>query len=51
VERVVLNALVNAAALPPDVRAFGDFFGIVFRHGESSIGEADPPALHLRLDR
>jgi len=44
VERVVLNALANNAAQPPDVRAFGDFLGIVF-------GEADPPALHFRLDR
>jgi hypothetical protein len=36
VERVVLNPLQEAAALPPDVRAFGDHTSIVFR-------EADPP--------
>jgi hypothetical protein len=35
VERVLLNALAK--------RAFGDLFVIVFRPGESSIGEADPP--------
>ena len=33
-ERVVLNAL--GCGLPPDIRAFGDYAGIVF-------GEADPP--------
>jgi|GEM_PF-4425123 len=26
-----------------DIQAFGEFDGIVFRHGESQIGEADPP--------
>ena len=36
VERVVLNALQETAALPPDVCAFGDHTSIVFR-------EADPP--------
>jgi hypothetical protein len=36
VERVVLNALQKIAALPPDIRAFGDQIPIVFR-------EADPP--------
>jgi hypothetical protein len=37
VERVVLNALPTvAAALPPDISAFGDCSAIVF-------GEADPP--------
>jgi len=37
VERVVLNALANGtAALPPNFRAFGDFFSIAF-------GEVDPP--------
>jgi hypothetical protein len=34
VKRVVLNAL--GFGLPPDIRAFGDYAGIVF-------GEADPP--------
>jgi hypothetical protein len=45
VERVVLNALAAYAALAAGFNpsAFGGFFGIVFRHGESSIGEADPP--------
>jgi hypothetical protein len=50
VERVVLNALANNAVLSPDFRssAFGTGFwpsaiDIVFRHGESPIGEADPP--------
>jgi hypothetical protein len=36
VERIVLNALANHAALPPNICAFGDSFAIVF-------GEADPP--------
>ena len=36
VERVVLNALQQTAALPPDICAFGDHTSIVFR-------EADPP--------
>jgi hypothetical protein len=36
VERVVLNALPNNAALPPDICAFGDSFAIAF-------GEVDPP--------
>jgi hypothetical protein len=40
VERVVLNVLPNAAALPPDISDFGDPPGIVFRPGESSIGES-----------
>jgi hypothetical protein len=43
VERVVLNALRINAALPPDVCASGDQSAIVFRPGESSIREADPP--------
>jgi hypothetical protein len=44
VERVVLNALGDIiAASPPDIRAFGVF--IVFRHGESPIGEVDRPLL------
>jgi hypothetical protein len=38
VERVVLNALEKNAALPPDIRAFGDHSFIVF-------GEADPPLI------
>ena len=42
-ERVVLNALAKSAALPPDICAYGDLFAIVFRHGESLIGETDPP--------
>jgi hypothetical protein len=37
-ERVVLNAL---ASFQPDNCAFGESSGIVFRPGESSIGEAD----------
>jgi hypothetical protein len=36
VERVVLNALRKTAALPPNIRAFGDQTPIVF-------GEAAPP--------
>ena len=36
VERVVLNALGEIAALPPDIQAFGDLSRVVF-------GEADPP--------
>jgi len=40
VERVVLNASANDVALAPDVRAFGDSFGIVF-------GEANPPCAML----
>jgi hypothetical protein len=36
VERVVLNALQKAAALPPDICVFGDQTAIAF-------GEADPP--------
>jgi hypothetical protein len=43
VERVVLNALGLDAASPPDICAFGDLSAIAFRHGESSIGEVDPP--------
>jgi hypothetical protein len=42
VERVVLNALANNAALPPDIGAFGDPFAIVFR-------EADPPLQFNRI--
>ena len=37
-------ALQETAALPPDNCALGDKTPIVFRHGESSIGEADPPS-------
>jgi hypothetical protein len=40
VERVVLNALVVDAALPPHICAFGDLSAVAFRHGESSIGTA-----------
>jgi hypothetical protein len=36
VERVVFNALTVDAALPPDICAAGEFFGIAF-------GEVDPP--------
>jgi len=53
VEHVVLKALSNSCCLPPDfltetVSAEHQFglsaiFAIVFRHGESLIGEADPP--------
>jgi hypothetical protein len=45
VERVVLNALAeyprNLSGLMFTPSAIA--FGIGFRHGESSIGEADPP--------
>jgi hypothetical protein len=43
--------LPNAAALPPDISGFGDPPGIVFRPGESSIGEADPPRFHKNFSR
>jgi len=39
--RRLFNALANNAALPPNIRAFGDSVGIVF-------GEADPPCAMLR---
>jgi hypothetical protein len=51
VERVVLKVLPNAAALPPDISGFADPPGIVFRPGESSIGEADPPRFHKNFSR
>ena len=38
VERVVLNALAKNAALPPDISAFGDCFGTVFRRSRSTTG-------------
>jgi hypothetical protein len=40
VERVVLNALPKAAALPPDICAFGDCFAIVFRRSRSTSADA-----------
>jgi hypothetical protein len=50
VEHVVLNALSNSFGLPPDfltetvpATPVWAIFAIVFRHGESLIGEADPP--------
>jgi len=36
VERVILNALATAA-LPADICAFGDYFGIVFRRSRSTL--------------
>jgi len=41
VERVVLNALANTAALPPNICACGEHAPIVFR-------EADPPSPIIR---
>jgi hypothetical protein len=43
VERGVLNALERVAVLPPGIRALSGQTAIVFRHGESSIGEGDQP--------
>jgi hypothetical protein len=39
VERVVLNALITAASLP-DICAFGDCSGIVFRRSRSTLARA-----------
>jgi hypothetical protein len=44
VERVVRDALPTAAALPPDICAFGNPPGIV-------SGEADSPRFHKKFSR
>jgi len=53
VERVVLNTLAKDAALPPDPPkadcASGDSSTIAFRHGESSIGEVEPPTRNAQV--
>jgi hypothetical protein len=48
VERVVLDALAEKCGLPADSFAFGNWFGLVFRPGESSMGEVDPPLCSTR---
>jgi hypothetical protein len=51
VERGVLNALEKIAVLPPGIRALSGQTAIVFRHSESSIGEADQPWVRLPYRR